>query len=75
MGYFVDNAKSIPPKQLFQPLIVLNETHSGLPLAVIEGTWITGIRTAAKATDNVRDALMPAVTTSQADASQKTGAG
>src|SRR5215211_2610830 len=31
----------------FWPLILMSDVRSGYPLAVIEGSWITGMRTAA----------------------------
>ncbi len=44
-GYFPHNVAAGRPE--YVPLILLNETRSGFPLAIIEGTWITAVRTAA----------------------------
>lgn len=43
-GYFPQNTASGSPE--YVPLILLNETRSGFPVAIIEGTWITAVRTA-----------------------------
>jgi ornithine cyclodeaminase/alanine dehydrogenase len=44
-GYFPDNQAAGRPD--FQPLILLNDAGTGLPLAVMDGTWISEVRTAA----------------------------
>jgi ornithine cyclodeaminase/alanine dehydrogenase len=44
-GYFPDNPRTGHPE--YRPLILLNETGTGLPVAVINGEWITASRTAA----------------------------
>lgn len=44
-GYFPRNAVSGQPE--YRPLILLNETETGFPVAVINGEWITAARTAA----------------------------
>ncbi len=31
----------------FNPLVVVNETETGLPIAVMDGTWLSGTRTAS----------------------------
>lgn len=44
-GYFPRNAALGQAE--FRPLILLNETETGFPVAVINGDWITAMRTAA----------------------------
>lgn len=44
-GYFPGNAAAGRPE--YRPLILLNETDSGYPLAIMNGDWITAVRTAA----------------------------
>jgi ornithine cyclodeaminase/alanine dehydrogenase-like protein (mu-crystallin family) len=44
-GYVAGNARRGLPD--FSPLIVLNAIGTGLPLAVLDGRWITAVRTAA----------------------------
>ncbi|WP_161600927.1 ornithine cyclodeaminase family protein [Teichococcus oryzae] len=44
-GYFPRNAALGQAE--FRPLILLNETETGFPVAVINGDWITAVRTAA----------------------------
>lgn len=44
-GYFPGNAAAGQPE--YRPLILLNETGTGFPVAVINGDWITAARTAA----------------------------
>jgi ornithine cyclodeaminase/alanine dehydrogenase len=44
-GYFPGNAAAGQPE--YKPLILLNETNTGFPVAVINGAWITAARTAA----------------------------
>lgn len=43
-GYFPGNAAAGVPD--FMPLIVLNEAQTGRPIAVMDGVWISAIRTA-----------------------------
>src|SRR5262249_38019556 len=42
-GYFPGNERFGRPD--FLPLIILNEGESGMPIAVMDGTWISGVRT------------------------------
>lgn len=42
-GYFPGNRRFGRPD--FLPLIILNEGESGMPVAVMDGTWISGLRT------------------------------
>jgi ornithine cyclodeaminase/alanine dehydrogenase-like protein (mu-crystallin family) len=42
-GYFPGNDRFGRPD--FLPLIILNEGESGMPVAVMHGTWISGLRT------------------------------
>jgi ornithine cyclodeaminase/alanine dehydrogenase len=42
-GYFPGNERFGRPD--FLPLIILNEGESGMPVAVMDGTWISGLRT------------------------------
>ncbi|MBC9175911.1 ornithine cyclodeaminase family protein [Pseudoroseomonas ludipueritiae] len=44
-GYFPRNAAAGQAE--YRPLILLNETETGFPVAVINGEWITATRTAA----------------------------
>jgi ornithine cyclodeaminase/alanine dehydrogenase len=44
-GYVPDNGAHGLPN--FTPVIVLSDTETGLPVAVMDGTWITEIRTAS----------------------------
>jgi ornithine cyclodeaminase/alanine dehydrogenase len=44
-GYYPENAALGEAE--FTPLILLNETERGRPLALLDGQWITGMRTAA----------------------------
>ena len=44
-GYFPGNAAAGIAE--YRPVIVLNETATGMPLAVMNGDWITAVRTAA----------------------------
>jgi ornithine cyclodeaminase/alanine dehydrogenase-like protein (mu-crystallin family) len=44
-GYVGDNAaRSLPD---FSPVIVLSSTESGLPVAILDGRWISAVRTAS----------------------------
>jgi ornithine cyclodeaminase/alanine dehydrogenase len=43
-GYFPDN--SVTGLLDFMPLIILNEAETGRPLAIMDGIWISSIRTA-----------------------------
>ncbi len=43
-GYFPDNGAAGLPD--FMPLIILNEGKTGRPLAIMDGIWISSIRTA-----------------------------
>ena len=42
-GYFPGNSNGVPD---FMPLIVLNEIETGRPVAIMDGVWISAIRTA-----------------------------
>lgn len=44
-GYFAANAKR--GLRDFWPMIILNEAETGMPVAFIDGTWISEVRTAA----------------------------
>ncbi|MFO0996326.1 MAG: ornithine cyclodeaminase family protein [Alphaproteobacteria bacterium] len=45
LGYVKGNeVRGLPD---FYPLIVLNEAETGLPVCVMDGTWLTGLRTAS----------------------------
>ncbi|RWE15272.1 MAG: ornithine cyclodeaminase family protein [Mesorhizobium sp.] len=44
-GYFPANAKLGIPD--YHPLLIVSEATKGMPLAVIDGTWISEVRTAA----------------------------
>ncbi len=44
-GYYPDNDRLGLPH--FLPVILLSETESGMPVAVMDGTWVTEARTAA----------------------------
>jgi ornithine cyclodeaminase/alanine dehydrogenase len=44
-GYFAANAGH--GQRDFWPMIILNEAQTGLPVAFIDGTWISEVRTAA----------------------------
>jgi len=44
-GYVADNARRGLPD--FSPMIILSKIETGLPLAVVDGRWITAVRTAA----------------------------
>jgi len=44
-GYIGDNARRGLPD--FSPLLVLSSIETGLPLAVMDGRWITAVRTAS----------------------------
>ncbi|MER8759789.1 ornithine cyclodeaminase family protein [Mesorhizobium sp. M0976] len=44
-GYFPANAKLGIPD--YHPLLIMSEATRGMPLAVIDGTWISEVRTAA----------------------------
>ena len=35
---------------LYRPIILLNDAETGLPLAMLDGMWVTGVRTAAMTT-------------------------
>lgn len=43
-GYFPGNAAAALPD--YMPLIILNEGETGLPVAVMDGIWISSVRTA-----------------------------
>lgn len=43
-GYFPDNAAAGLPD--FMPLIILNEAETGQPIAIMDGIWISSVRTA-----------------------------
>lgn len=43
-GYFPDNGAAGLPD--FMPLIILNEAGTGRPVAVMDGSWISSVRTA-----------------------------
>ncbi|MBT5415141.1 MAG: hypothetical protein HOK81_11125, partial [Rhodospirillaceae bacterium] len=42
-----NDAKGI---MLYRPIILLNDAETGLPLAMLDGMWVTGVRTAAMTT-------------------------
>ena len=42
-----NDKKGIP---LYRPIILLNDAETGLPLAMLDGMWVTGVRTAAMTT-------------------------
>jgi ornithine cyclodeaminase/alanine dehydrogenase-like protein (mu-crystallin family) len=44
-GYIGNNARGGLPD--FSPLLILSSTETGLPLAVLDGRWITAVRTAS----------------------------
>ena len=44
-GYIGNNARRGLPD--FSPLLILSSTETGLPLAVLDGRWITAVRTAS----------------------------
>ena len=44
-GYIGNNARRGLPD--FDPLLILSSIETGLPLAVLDGRWITAVRTAA----------------------------
>jgi ornithine cyclodeaminase/alanine dehydrogenase len=44
-GYVADNARRGLPD--FSPMVILSALDTGLPLAVMDGRWITAVRTAA----------------------------
>lgn len=44
-GYFAGNAARGVPD--FLPLMIVNETETGLPVCVMDGSWLSGIRTAS----------------------------
>jgi ornithine cyclodeaminase/alanine dehydrogenase-like protein (mu-crystallin family) len=44
-GYVGNNARRGLPD--FSPLLILSSTETGLPLAVLDGRWITAVRTAS----------------------------
>lgn len=44
-GYFPRNSEINLPD--FHPMIMLNEAEQGMPVAILDGTWISEIRTAA----------------------------
>ncbi len=43
-GYFPDNASTGLPD--YMPLIILNDANTGQPIAIMDGIWISSIRTA-----------------------------
>lgn len=45
LGYFPGNSEIKFPD--FHPMMMLNEAEHGMPVAVLDGTWISEIRTAA----------------------------
>lgn len=44
-GYFAGNAARGVPD--FMPLMIVNETETGMPVCVMDGSWLSGLRTAA----------------------------
>ena len=44
-GYYAGNAARGAPD--FLPLMIVNETETGLPVCVMDGAWLSGLRTAS----------------------------